>query len=447
VGKTLVELTTDINAALKKVDEFWTGVPEGEERNVPREKREEIKGLNDRIAEWKQEANELKEVTDLRGANDAVKAWLGQSAGNMRHSAAVTGEVLSADAANAQFRGPLSIGNAFTGNDAFKAWHGMVAPAGREPSKDTSIQSPPVPLPDLTINALKTLVTSNTTGAGIYTNTTGGALVQPQFLPMVSLPFRPLKLRDVVTVIRADSPVMNYPKVTGYTNAAVEVAEATNTSSGLKPESALALALGTSVAATIPHWMPITRQALADAPQLRDLIDQFLLNGLAQRLEDEMISGNGTPPNMQGIHGTSGLSTQAFVTDNLTTLRKSLTKARISPIFVEPSAYLMNPVDAEGLDLATDNEARFYMGGPASSNNGRLWNKPVIESHAVPAGTVYTGDFSTAVLADLMAAQMFVFDQHSDWGLRNILAILAELRAHFFLLRPAAIVEITLGSW
>jgi HK97 family phage major capsid protein len=302
-------------------------------------------GLNDQIEEWKQEANELKEVTDLRGANDAVKAWLNASAGNMRHSGAVTGEVLSADAANAQFRGPASIGDAFIGNETFKAWHGLVAAGGREPSRDTQVQSPPIPLPDLSI---KTLVTSNTTGAGTYTNTTGGALVQPQYLPLVSLPFRPLALRDVVTVIQADSPVMNYPKVTGYTNAAVEVAEATNTSTGTKPESALALALGTSIASTIAHWMPITRQALADAPQLRDLIDAFLLNGLTQRLEDEMISGNGTPPNMQGIHGTSGLSTQSFVTDNLTTLRKALTKAQITPIFVEPSRVFDEPGRCRG---------------------------------------------------------------------------------------------------
>jgi hypothetical protein len=264
---------------------------------------------------------------------------------------------------------------------------------------------------------------------------------------MVSLPFRPLKLRDVVTVIQADSPVMNYPKVTGYTNAAVETAEATNTSTGLKPESALALALGTSVAATIPHWMPITRQALADAPQLRDLINQFLLNGLAQRLEDEMISGNGTPPNMQGIHGTSGLSTQAFVTDNLTTLRKSLTKARITPIFVEPSAYLMNPVDAEGLDLATDNEARFYMGGPASSQQRaaveqaghRVARRP--RGHRLHGRLLHRRPRRPDGRADVRLRSAF------GLGSANILAILAELRAHFFLLRPAAIVEVTLGAW
>jgi HK97 family phage major capsid protein len=445
VGKTLVELTKNINDALKTVDEFWKTVPAGEEMNVPKEKREEIKTLNHNIADWQQEAGELKEVTDLRTANDATKSWLTQSAGNMRHSGAVSGDALSGDAANtAALRPILNAGEAFVSNDTFKAWHNMVAPNGREPSKDTMVQSPPIPLPDLSI---KTLVTSNTTGAGVYSNTSGGAFVQPQYLPTVALPFRPLKLRDVVTVIQATSPIINYPKITGYTNAAVEVAEATTTSNGIKPESALALALGTSVAATIAHFMPITRQALADANQLRDLINAFLMNGLEQRLEDEMIGGDGSGADMQGIHGTSGLSTQAFVTDNLTTLRKSITKAQTTPIFVEPSAYLISPVDAEGLDLATDNEARFYFGGPSSSNNTRLWNKPVIVSQAVPSGRVYTGDFSTAVLGDLMAAQMYVFDQHSDWAVRNILAMLAELRAHFFLLRPAAIIEVTLGAW
>jgi HK97 family phage major capsid protein len=447
VGKTLRELTTDINTAMKTVDDFWKGVPAGEEMSVPREKREEIKTLNLQIEEWQHEAADLKEVTDMRGANDAVKAWINSSAGNMRHGNPVSGDVVSADAANAQFRPQMSIGDSFTTNDTFKSWHGIVSPGGREPSKDTKVQSPPIPMPDLTINALKTLVTSNTTGAGVYTNTTGGALVQPQYLPTVALPFRPLKLRDVVTVIQASSPVINYPQVTGYTNSAVEVAEATTTSNGTKPESALALALGTSVAATIAHFMPITRQALSDAPQLRDLINQFLMNGLAQRLEDEMISGDATGANMRGIHNISGISTQAFVTDNLTTLRKSITKARITPIFVEPNAYLISPQDSEGLDLATDNEARFYFGGPGMSDSQRLWGKPVIVSQAVPSGRAYTGDFSTLVLADLMEAQMFLFDQHSDWAVKNILALLAELRAHFFSLRPAAIIEISLGAW
>jgi HK97 family phage major capsid protein len=445
MATNLQELTDKIKTNLKTVDDFWKTVPAGDEMNVPREKREEIKTLNHNIAEWQQEAKEFKEVADLRGANDATKSWLGQSAGNIRHG---NGAPLPDGWERVNTRGEAqaigSIGEAFTGNDTFKSWHAMVAPDGREPSPQTKIESPPIAIPNLSV---KTLVTSSTTGAGVYTNTTGGALVQPQYLPTVALPFRPLKLRDVVTVIEATSPIINYPKITGYTMSAVEVAEATSTSNGIKPESALALSLGTAIASTVAHYMPITRQALSDAPQLRGLIDAFLLNGLQQRLEDEMIGGDGSGADLQGIHGTSGLSTQAFVTDNLTTLRKSITKAQTSPIFVEPSAYLMSPVDAEGLDLATDNESRFYFGGPSSSNNSRLWNKPVIVSQAVPSGRVYTGDFSTVVLADLMQAQMYLFDQHSDWGLRNILALLAELRVLFFLLRPAAIIEISLGSW
>jgi HK97 family phage major capsid protein len=445
MAATYQELTDKIKTNLKTVDEFWKTVPAGDEMNVSREKREEIKTLNHQIEDWQHEAAELKEVGDMRTANDATKSWLNQSAGNMRHGNG--GEAAPGwDRINTREPAAMlgSIGEAFTTNDTFKAWHGMVSPNGREPSRDTKIESPPIPIPNLSV---KTLVTSNTTGAGVYTNTTGGALVQPQYVPMVALPFRPLKLRDVVTVIEATSPIINYPKVTGYTNSAAETAEATTTSNGVKPESALALALGTAVASTIAHFMPITRQALSDAPQLRGLIDAFLLNGLQQRLEDEMIGGDGAGADLQGIHGTSGLSTQAFVTDNLTTLRKSITKAQTTPIFVEPSAYLMSPVDAEGLDLATDNESRFYFGGPSSSNNSRLWNKPVIVSQAVPSGRVYTGDFSTVVLADLMQAQMYLFDQHSDWAVKNILALLAEMRVLFFLLRPAAIIEITLGAW
>jgi HK97 family phage major capsid protein len=160
-----------------------------------------------------------------------------------------------------------------------------------------------------------------------------------------------------------------------------------------------------------------------------------------------MISGDGMGANLTGITNMSGISTLAFTTNNLVTTRKAITMAQKSPIFVQPTAYLFSPDDAEGLDLATDNEQRYYYGGPSQTGQPRLWGKPVIVSQAVQSGTVWTGDLSTVVLADLQEAQMYVTDSHSDWFTRNLLAILAELRVLFFALRPAALIEVTLGSW
>jgi len=443
---SLPEMQAALKTKTARVEYIFSNEPD--DAKIPGAMKQEIIDTNKEIEVLQVAVKEATEMAGIRAKADETKSWMQQSAGNMRHQGGTaSGEVLAADTANAEFRG--GIGAGFLDNPTFKSWSAQAMPGGLAPSKDTSVRSPGVAIPDLNMKNIKTLVTSGTTDVGRYTNTTGGALVRPQYVDMVALPFRPLKLREVVTVIQATSPLIEYPQVTGYTNAAGFVPEAQSTTdpASLKPESALALALRTSVASIVAHYMPISRQALSDAPQLRDLMDTFLLNGLDQAVEDAMISGNGAGSNLTGIVNISGVSQQAFVVNNFTTMRKAITKAQIAPIFVEPNAFVMSPQDWEGVDLAQDNEMRYYYGGPSQTGTPRLWGKPVIVAQAVPQGTVFTGDLKNLVLADLMAAQMFVTDSHADWFVRNLLAILAELRLHFFCLRPAAVIQCTLGAW
>jgi HK97 family phage major capsid protein len=139
----------------------------------------------------------------------------------------------------------------------------------------------------------------------------------------------------------------------------------------------------------------------------------------------------------------SGVQAQAFSTDLLETTRKARTKVRTVGRRT-PTAYLLNPVDWETIDLLQDNEARYYGSGPFALSPARLWGLPVVESEAVPAGTGYVGDFRLAVIWDREAASIQVSDSHSDFFIRNMVAILAEMRAAFGVLQPTAFVEIDL---
>src|SRR5699024_5871452 len=101
--------------------------------------------------------------------------------------------------------------------------------------------------------------------------------------------------------------------------------------------------------------------------------------------------------------------------------------------------------DMERVDLTVDGNGRFYLGGPrAAGQVAPLWSLPVIESEAVPAGTGYVGDWSKAVLWDREQASLTVTDSHADFFVRNLVAILAEMRAAFGVLQPSAFVEIAL---
>ena len=103
-------------------------------------------------------------------------------------------------------------------------------------------------------------------------------------------------MRDLVTVGSTTSDTVEYVRVTGKTNSAAPVAEASSAAAptapagagalvldpngGYKPESGMALEVVSTTVKTIAHWIPITKRAASDASQIRTLVDNFLAYGL-----------------------------------------------------------------------------------------------------------------------------------------------------------------------
>jgi HK97 family phage major capsid protein len=196
---------------------------------------------------------------------------------------------------------------------------------------------------------------------------------------------------------------------------------------------------------TIAHWIPATNRALSDAGQLRTLIDSFLRYGLEEELEDQVLTGSGAGQNFTGILNTTGTTTQAWDTNVLTTTRKARTKVRVTGR-ARPTAYVMHPNDWQTIDLLQDNEARYYFGGPARPGNPMLWGLPVVESEGMTEGVAVVADWKLAVLWNRMQTMISMSNSHSDFFVRNLVAILAELRAAFGVIRPSAFVEIDMTA-
>lgn len=281
-------------------------------------------------------------------------------------------------------------------------------------------------------------------------DTSAGAFVfndvQPGYYPQGLN--RPLTIRDVITVGQTNSDTVEYVTMTSQTNNAATIAEATTyggTTSGLKPFSEFALAKVTTNVKTIAHAVAATKRALSDAGQLRTLIDSFLRYGLEEELEDQIVAGDASGENFDGIGHLSGVQAGAWNTDILTTTRKARTLVRTVGRDT-PTAYLLNPADWETIDLLQDNEARYYFGGPSQMGTPRLWGLPVVESEAVPSGTGYVGNFRKCVLWEREQATIQVSDSHADFFMRNLVAILAEMRAAFGIVQPTSIVEIDLTA-
>lgn len=395
------------------------------------EQKSQLDTLEKGMADDEAEVADFKSRADLREKANARNAYLNDPVNRPAFDA--KGE--NADDVTREVS--RTLGRDFAESAEYKEWLGRVAPSGRVAEKQL-IQSPAVSFKGLNDLRERALVTGSSP-------TSGGAMLRPERLPgyVDAAPFRLLTVRELMTVIETTSDAVEYVQVTGYTNNAAPVAEAisageisavapvvTPVQAGLKPESGLSTRVVKDTIKTIAHWIPATTRALMDAPQLEGLINAFLLYGLKEKSENLMVTGDGTGENFTGILNTPGIQAQAYDTDMLATLRKARTKIRLNAR-VTPTAYLMNPLDWEKIDLSKDLQGRYYFGGPTELGNPRVWGLPVVENEAVPEGMAVVAAWNYGVLYDRMQGTLAVSNQHADFFIRNLIAILAEIREGF----------------
>jgi HK97 family phage major capsid protein len=340
----------------------------------------------------------------------------------------------------------MTPGEAFVSSAAYRGWMDRF-PSGRPEGHPISISSEPVVLRHFRhalgmlegserARSARALVTSADASAG--------TLVRPDYRGLLEPGIgRQLTIRQLVTVIGTQSDAIEYVKELSRTSGAAPVAEATalTGTTGTKPEAGLTFELVTDTIKTIAVWVPATKRIVSDASGLRAYIDAFLTQDLGEELEDQIISGSGSGENFRGILNTTGVEdvgSPGAGQSVLDTIR--LAKGRVKRLGkTDATAVVLNPEDSETIDLLKVNsEDNHFVGpGPFSAVQPSLWGLPRVESDGIPQGTFLVGDFRKAVLFDREATSISVGTVNDDF-IRNIVRVLAELRAGFGVIRPKA---------
>lgn len=379
-------------------------------------------------AEYSERAQDEQRVKNNREAMDAIFA--GDAA-----PAPPTGDGNRTPDAQKQY---ATLGERFVNAPEFKAWHNSLTAGGtKQISENMGVRSPVVDMP-VGLDQYSAILTG-------LSSTSGGALVVNDRTNILVPAIRDaLRVTDLLTRMTTTSDVVEFVRVGTETNAATGVLEATTISDGAKPESTTALAVASEIVETIAHITYITRRAAADAGQIMAYVNDFLMWGLMDALNDEIINGTGTTPHLRGLDDLSGHQTQAFATDMLTTTRKGRTLVKTVGGAV-PTAFLLTPENWEAIDLLQDNEKRYYFGGPMGLGQPVLWGLPVIEEEALDANLAFVGDWRQGIIFDREQARIYMTDSNRDLFERNILTLLAEMRAAVAWLRPAAFVEMAMA--
>jgi HK97 family phage major capsid protein len=368
-------------------------------------------------------SEEKSEVDTLTATAEAAKARIETDVKDdtlaIRLAALMGGDGAKSDEATPE---PKSLGESFTESPAFKAWLEQNARGGELPESLKNFRTPSVEVG----RKLFTLAELGSPSGAFDTTDRRGVLV-PHAWPQGAA-----ELLALLSTGTTGGSLVHYAIET-WTNAADFVAEATDLATGAKPESDATYTPATVPVSTIAHWVAATKWALADVGQLRALIDNGLTRGIGAKVAAAVLVGDGVAPEWFGLNNLVSIPAQAYATSPLATIRAGL--LAVENAGYNPNGVVMNPADWAAIDASTPHVVTDPLTARAKQING----VQVTTLASQPVGFAMLGDFKQAYLLDREQTTITATDSHADFFIKNLVAILGEARAAFFVAAPAAL--------
>ena len=265
------------------------------------------------------------------------------------------------------------------------------------------------------------------------TKVTSSGLVAPQYDPVIQgAPRQNLLIRDLIPTTPVTGQSFTYFKELLHTLGAGMVAEG-----AAKPTSNVTFEQVTDIVKKIAVWMPVTDEALDDVPQLYSYIQELLRYDLELKREGQLLKGDGTGNNLNGImtQATVFDPTLSKATDTaIDTVRRAIYQAR-KQSKLAADAVVMSDLDWMNIELQKDGENRYLFANLQGLVTPVLWGRPIVASDSMDEGDGSTtgGEFLTgsfqqgARIYDRMGFTIKVGMINDDF-IKNQRAILVEER-------------------
>jgi hypothetical protein len=230
-----------------------------------------------------------------------------------------------------------------------------------------------------------------------------------------------------------------YMEETTYTNAAAETAEA-----GSYPEATLVYTEKNSEVRKVAVFLPVTDEQFEDEPRARTTVENRLPFMLRQRLDLQVLAGDGTAPNLRGTENVVGVNSQALGTDPIPdAIYKGMRMIRDTG-FAEPSVVFIRPAKWETVRLQRTADGLYIWGHPSIPGPETIWGVPVAQTTAVTATKAVVGDYANfAEMAVRRGIDLQISNSHGTYFKEGVLALRADVRVAVIHYRPSAFSIIT----
>jgi hypothetical protein len=238
-----------------------------------------------------------------------------------------------------------------------------------------------VALPYNELLGLKTLME---TGAGYAPESVRSGLVVPIATTRTTV-------LDIIPFAPVPQMIDKYMEQTTLTNNSAEKAEGV-----AYAESVFVYTERESPVRKITNSLPITDEQLKFAPVVASLINTDLRRGLRERLETQVLVGDGNSPNLEGFldAGKTGVQVQAKGADPAFDAIFKAFVLIMTTGGANPDNVVMNPLNWQTIRLARTADGQYIMGNPAVVGPQALFGVPIVQSTRITSGTALAGDYS-----------------------------------------------------
>lgn len=279
--------------------------------------------------------------------------------------------------------------------------------------------------------SIKATITSATTNAA---GSVGAGLVATRDADYVALAQRRMTVRDLLPAVQVSSNSVEVMRQKARNLNAGMVAEG-----AAKPESDLQMELVPIPIRTIAHWMKASRQVLDDMPQLRGIIDGELIYGLKLVEENQLLNGDGTGQNINGLVPQATAYAAPFTIADATMIDQLGLAILQNALALYPAdGIVVNAADWMRMRLLKNGDGEYILGDPAKDVAKVLFGVPVVDTPAMTVDKFLVGNFqAAATVYDRWAARIEAAYVADDFT-KNLITILGEERIGLAVKRPTA---------
>lgn len=248
--------------------------------------------------------------------------------------------------------------------------------------------------------------------------------------------FAPVTIRQRIPTITVANNAVNSLREASWTNDAAETAQGTS-----KPESDVTFEQYNVNIETLAHWIKVSNQLLADAPAISAYIDTRLRDGLAQRVDRQLLLGNGTTPNLSGLTDAGNFT--AFTPESGANLVDSINKAKYA-LWAKghaPDTVIVNPADWSAMEIARESSGSgmYLYGAPGTNAGAQPFGVQIVMSNWMPAGSFLIGNLAGSTMVYQRQGAVVEMGYINDDFTKNLVTIRAEERLGLAVDRPSGI--------